>query len=56
MSTLWNKWGEIEGQTTGHDGINYYIKSETGKVIVNPDEFDDLVYKFLETKRKVEGE
>ena len=55
----WSKWGKpiAGGQTVGFDGKNYYIKSETGELVpVFPEELDDLVYKILEVKRKVEGE
>jgi hypothetical protein len=55
----WSKWGDpaAGGQTVGFDGFRYYVKSETGQIItVFQGELDDLVYKLLKAKRKVEGE
>ena len=52
----WSKWGEFNGQTVGFDGINYYLRAGDSDIVVKPNELDDLVYKILEVKRKVEGE
>ena len=52
----WSKWGEFNGQTVGFDGAAYYVRADDINIQVNPDEVDDLVYKILEVKRKVEGE
>ena len=52
----WSKWGNVDRQTTGFDGINYYIRTEDSNIEINPDELDDLLYKIFKVIRKVEGE
>ena len=52
----WSKWGNVDRQTFGHDGLNYYLRTEDSNIEINPDELDDLVYKMFEVRRKVEGE
>ena len=54
----WSKWGDSgHRQTVGFTRGVYYIKEEDSKpTIIFPEELDDLVYKILEVKRKVEGE
>jgi len=52
----WSKWGDINEQTVGFNGINYYIRSENSDIVIAPEELDDLVYKILKVIRKVEGE
>lgn len=53
----WSKWGDEDGQTVGFDGTHYYVQGAGGqRVYSNPAELDDMAYKILEVKRKVEGE
>lgn len=56
MSTLWSKWGNLDGQTVGYqpDDECYYIQDDGGLVRVYPAEFDDLIFQLLRLKRKVE--
>ena len=52
----WSKWGDIDEQTVGFNGVNYYIRSEDNDIVIAPEELDDLIYKIFFVIRKVEGE
>ena len=58
----WSKWGHWyePNQIVGYRKHVYYIqghhKGELSRVPVMDDEIDDLIYKLMRLKRKVEGE
>jgi hypothetical protein len=58
MSTLWQKWGEVEDLTVGYrqEDKEYYIQDGESEIIVYPRELDNLIFQLMRLKRKVKND